>query len=152
MCNALLWFEKEFVRAVFAALLLVLRTSTLFFVLICLQLCLILNHGRPKQLRTAAGVVCASRCNCVLIALACSLLSSATSLAFSACRSMDQVYFVGKPNDDGRRGVLYRYGNFCYTDLIRVDHCEDMRKLPAVMQFLQSIQVRHALCSAFAEW
>jgi hypothetical protein len=54
---------------------------------------------------------------------------------------MDQVYWVGKPNDDGRRPVLYRYGNFCYTDLIRVDNCDDIRKLPSVMQFLQSIQV-----------
>lgn len=54
---------------------------------------------------------------------------------------MDQVYWVGKPNEDGRRSVLYRYGNFCYTDLIRVDNCDDIRKLPAVMQFLQSIQV-----------
>ena len=54
---------------------------------------------------------------------------------------MDQVYFVGKPDADGRRSVFYRYGNFCYADTMRVDNCNDMRKLPTVMQFLQSVQV-----------
>ena len=55
---------------------------------------------------------------------------------------MDQVYFVGKPDADGRRSVFYRYGNFCYADTLRVDNCTDMRKLPLVLQFLQSVQVR----------
>ena len=54
---------------------------------------------------------------------------------------MDQVYFVGKPDADGRRSVFYRYGNFCYADTLRVDNCNDIRKLPMVMQFLQSVQV-----------
>jgi hypothetical protein len=53
---------------------------------------------------------------------------------------MDQLYFVGRPNEDGRRSVFYRYGNFCYADVLRVDNCNDMRKLPSVMQHLQSVQ------------
>lgn len=63
---------------------------------------------------------------------------------------MDQVYFVSKPLADGRRPVLYRYGNFCYSDSLRVEGCDDLRKLPRVMQYLQSVQGEMPFFSEYA--
>ena len=52
---------------------------------------------------------------------------------------MNQTYCVG-PLSNGRRHVLYRYGNYCYVDDLVLSSCNSTSQLPRLLKELQAVQ------------
>ena len=52
---------------------------------------------------------------------------------------MNQTYAVG-PLSNGRRHVLYRYGNYCYVDDLVLSPISSAAQLPRLLKELQAVQ------------